>query len=75
MRGRRSITTVLIGVLYYTYNQWYNFLVNVLIIPMIGVTIIGSFYIVEGPNFLYAQKREKECLESLRTIAIYNNKL
>ena len=46
MRGRRSITTVLIGVLYYTYNQWYNFLVNVLIIPMIGVTIIGSFYIV-----------------------------
>jgi hypothetical protein len=42
---------------------------------MIGMLLIGFFFLVEGPNFLYGQKREKECLEALRTIAVINNRL
>jgi hypothetical protein len=53
---------ILIGILYYFYNLWYNFLIIIVLIPMIGVFMISLCFLVEGPNFLYGEKREKECL-------------
>jgi hypothetical protein len=70
----RSAASVLIGVLFYYYNQWYNYLILFVLIPMIGVLLICMFFIVEGPNFLFGQKRDKECLESLEVIALVNDK-
>lgn len=61
--------------LYYYYNEWYNYLVLFILIPMVGVFLISTFYLVEGPNFLYGAKREKECLQSLKQIALYNDTL
>jgi hypothetical protein len=47
----------MIGILFYVYNKWYNFLTLFVLIPMIGVFLISTFYLVEGPNFLYGAKR------------------
>ena len=44
---------ILIGVLYYIYNHWANFLILFVLIPTIGVFIISLFFLVEGPNYLY----------------------
>lgn len=40
---------------------------------MIAMLLVSFFFLVEGPNFLYGNKREKECLESLETVALINN--
>lgn len=55
----RAITMILIGVLYYVYNHWANFLILFVLIPTIGVFIISLFFLVEGPNYLYGAEREK----------------
>jgi len=38
-----------------------------------GVVLLASFFfLVEGPNFLYSVGKQKECLDSFRTISKYN---
>jgi hypothetical protein len=70
----RSATSVLLGLLFYYYNIWYNYVVWIVLLPMIAIMIVSYFYLVEGPNFLYGKKRDRECLESLRVIAKYNGR-
>lgn len=53
----RALSVILIGTLYYIYNEWYNFLILFVLIPMIGVFLISTFYLIEGPNYLYGMKR------------------
>ena len=49
----RALTYSLIGILYYVWNYWFNYLLYVSIIPMIITWVISYFYLVEGPNYLY----------------------
>ena len=51
--GSRALTYSLIGVLYYVWNYWFDYLLFVSIIPMIITWIISYFFLVEGPNYLY----------------------
>jgi hypothetical protein len=64
---------ILIGVLYYVSNHWFTFLLYYVFIPMVFIFIFSYIYLVEGPNFLYGANRKNECLQSLKTIARYNN--
>ena len=47
-----AIGEVMIGVLYYWYNEWFNYLILFLMIPMIGLLIFGSFFLIESPFYL-----------------------
>jgi hypothetical protein len=69
------ITYSLIGVLYYYYNYWYDYLLYVSIIPMVTVFIWSFFYLVEGPNYLYRKHKIEECKQSLKIIARVNGTL
>jgi hypothetical protein len=57
----RCITFVMIGVLYYVYNDWFGFLLYVSFIPMALTTIVSVFFIVEGPNYLYRKRMIDRC--------------
>ena len=52
----------MIGVLYFYYNQWSDYLLYFNLIPMVITFIVSFFFLIEGPNFLYVQRREKDCL-------------
>ena len=61
--------------LFFFFNQWYNFLVLLMLIPTIGLAIVSTFLIVETPMFLYYKKRDlARCIDSLHMIATYNGK-
>ena len=47
-----AIGEVMIGVLYYWYNEWFNYLILFLMIPMVGLLIFGSFFLIESPFYL-----------------------
>jgi hypothetical protein len=66
------VTTILIGVLYYVYNWWYNYLIIFVLIPAILLLLPIAFFLVESPSFLHDAKNRDEYLSSLRTIASYN---
>ena len=54
-------------------NEWYNILVLFMIIPMLGLIAVSVLLIAESPNyFLLKQKDKTKCIESLTTIALYN---
>jgi sugar phosphate permease len=60
---------------FYWMNEWYNILVLVVLIPFVGMTIICFVMMVESPNYyLCKQKSKKKCIDSLTTIAFYNEK-
>jgi hypothetical protein len=63
----------MLGVLYYVYNWWYNYLIIFVLIPAIIVFFVIMLFLVESPYFLYHTKRWEEYLSSLRTIASYND--
>ena len=54
---------------------WQTYLVLCVLIPMLAILVLSFFFLVEGPNFLYSIGKEKECLASLKTIALYNGTL
>lgn len=65
----------MLGVLYYWYNHWFDYLVYISLIPM-GITLIFSiFFLAEGPNYLYNKKDIDGCLVSLKFIAKMNGTL
>ena len=49
------IGEVMIGLLYYWYNEWFNYLILFLVIPIVGLLIFRSFFLIESPLF----KRKK----------------
>ena len=69
------MTSIIIGVLYYYYNLWYNFLLYVSLIPIVVVFIFSLFFLVESPYYYLQNKKYQEYLKSLETIAKYNNTL
>ena len=70
----RAITYSLLGVLYYTWNYWLDFLIYISIIPMIAIWLFSLAFLVEGPNFLFRKGRFAECQESIAFIAKINGK-
>ena len=75
MRRCRCLTFCLLGVLYYWCNYWRTFLLYFCLIPLLLVFVVTLLFLVEGPNFLYAQNRIPQCLDSLRFIASVNGQL
>lgn len=63
----------MIGILYYVYNWWYNYLIIFVLIPFIIIFIITYFFMVESPYFLHQEGRWDEYHKSLRYIASYND--
>ncbi len=60
------------GVLYYWYNHWFDYLVYISLCPM-GITLVLCIiFMVEGPNYLYNKKQIDRCLDSMRFIAKMN---
>jgi MFS family permease len=56
-------------------NEWYNILVLVMLIPFIGITITCGVLLVESPNYYLCKLgSKKKCIDSLTTIAFYNNR-
>jgi len=41
-----SLTSALLGVLFYLEIQWYNYLTLFVLIPMLGVLLISLFFLV-----------------------------
>lgn len=71
----RCITFSLLGVLYYYYNYWRDFLLYISLLPMIATLIFSGLFLVEGPGYLYRKKEIDRCLESLKFIARVNGTL
>lgn len=68
----RAITKIIIGVLYFVYNWWYNFMILFVLVPFILILTYTYFILVESPTFLYRNGLEDEYLKTLKTIAQYN---
>lgn len=53
----RTITFSMLGVLYYWYNAWRDYLLYIAIIPMAATLVVSLFFLVEGPSYLYRKHR------------------
>ncbi len=71
----RCLSFSMLGLLYYVYNYWYDYLLYICIIPMVITFFLTLFLLVEGPYFLYRNNRIEECLASLKFIATVNGTL
>ena len=54
-------------------TDWLHICFFILTLPLL-LLFVMSLFIVEPPEYLYSQKRYKECLESLNYIARFNGK-
>ena len=64
----------MIGGLYFWYNQWYNYLILFILIPLVGLLLFGMFFLVESPYYLIEKKKDmKGALSAMKQIAISNN--
>ena len=58
--------------LFYVYNYWFDYILYISVIPMIGTWIFSWFFLVEGPNYLYRMEQIDRCKESVAFIAKIN---
>lgn len=71
----RAVAQILISGLFFWYNEWYNYVVIILLIPNIGIMLYSLFFLVESPYFLLEKKGDlAQAMESMKTIAMYNGK-
>jgi hypothetical protein len=55
--------------------DWSTYVLYVLLVPNVLLAIFGFFYLVESPYYLLEKKGDLAgALESLRKIAVINNK-
>ena len=54
-------------------TNWLDIALWIFVLPM-SILFFMSLFLVETPEFLFVQRRYKECLESLNYIAKFNGK-
>jgi MFS family permease len=68
-----AIGEMLIGVLYFWYNQWSNYLIIFLLIPQVGLLLFGLFFLVESPYYHLNKKKDiRAALTSMQKVATLN---
>jgi ABC-type multidrug transport system permease subunit len=70
-----AIGKILIGVAYFVYNSWYNFIFFFILVPFVLTFIFIFFILAESPVFLYRNGLKDQYIKSLKTIAEYNKVL
>lgn len=64
----------MIGGLYFVYNQWYNYLILFILIPLVGLLLFGMFFLVESPYYLIEKQKDmKRAMSTMKQIALINN--
>lgn len=43
----------MLGIFYYYYNAWRDYLLYIAIIPMAVTLVLTMIFLVEGPSYLY----------------------
>jgi hypothetical protein len=62
-----------IAALFFWYNDWYNYVVIILLIPNVGLLLYSLFFLVESPYYLIEKKTDIEAaMKAMRVIAMYN---
>lgn len=49
----RAITKIIIGIMYFVYNWWYNFMILAVLVPLILIFAFTYFILVESPTYLF----------------------
>lgn len=58
---------------YYFLNEWYNFMILAVGLPIIGLFIISLFFLIETPDYcLFIAKDYKKLEETLDYLDMYN---
>ena len=75
MNGFWGIAEISYVIYYYLMPEWYNYLILVQFIPIIGILIVFSFFVPETPIYLALKARDKaRCMQSLAHIGMFNGK-
>jgi MFS family permease len=69
-----SVSTIGLGVSYLLAINWMNFLIYIVLIPLIVVSVGMYKFVMESPYILMGQNKKYEALEVLTKIAIINGR-
>lgn len=69
-----ALGEVFIGIFYYWYNEWFNYLIVIQIIPLVGLFLFGSFFLAESQYYYIEKKKDiGKAMETMKHIALINN--
>ena len=67
-----AVSTIALGVFYLLEINWMNFLIYMVLLPLVALIVVMYKFLLESPYILMNQNKKYEALEVLSKIAIMN---